>query len=89
MRPAVLNAPRRLDVVEQPVPDPAAGELLLRVAGCGICATEPCAACGWSPRAALDDLFSHRFRLDEADRAFATAAEKPPGFVKATVTMED
>jgi L-iditol 2-dehydrogenase len=40
VRVAVLNAPRRLEVVEQPVPVPAAGELLLRVAGCGVCASE-------------------------------------------------
>jgi L-iditol 2-dehydrogenase len=37
---AVLNAPRQLDVVDQPMPEPAAGELLLRVAGCGVCASE-------------------------------------------------
>jgi 2-desacetyl-2-hydroxyethyl bacteriochlorophyllide A dehydrogenase len=40
VRLAVLNAPRRLEVVEQPVPDPATGEVLLRVAGCGVCASE-------------------------------------------------
>jgi L-iditol 2-dehydrogenase len=42
-----------------------------------------------SGRIVLDDLVTHRFALDDVDRAFATAAEKPPGFVKATVTMED
>jgi threonine dehydrogenase-like Zn-dependent dehydrogenase len=41
-----------------------------------------------SGRIALDDLVTHRFRLDDVDRAFATAIEKPPGFVKATVTMD-
>ena len=41
-----------------------------------------------SGRIALDDLVTHRFRLDDVDQAFATAIEKPPGFVKATVTME-
>ncbi len=40
MRLAVLSAPRRLELVEEPVPEPAAGELLLRVAGCGVCASE-------------------------------------------------
>ena len=40
MRVAVLSAPRRLELVEHPVPVPAAGELLLRVAGCGVCASE-------------------------------------------------
>jgi threonine dehydrogenase-like Zn-dependent dehydrogenase len=36
----------------------------------------------------LDDLVTHRLGLDEVNEAFATAVEKPPGFVKATVTME-
>ncbi len=40
MRLAVLSAPRRLELVEEPVPEPAPGELLLRVAGCGVCASE-------------------------------------------------
>jgi threonine dehydrogenase-like Zn-dependent dehydrogenase len=37
-------------------------------------------------RVTLDDLVTHRFGLDDVGAAFATAAEKPPGFVKATVT---
>jgi 2-desacetyl-2-hydroxyethyl bacteriochlorophyllide A dehydrogenase len=40
VRLAVLSAPQRLDVVEEPVPEPAAGEALLRVAACGVCASE-------------------------------------------------
>jgi threonine dehydrogenase-like Zn-dependent dehydrogenase len=40
MRLAVLNAPRQLDVVEEPVPEPGPGEVLLRVASCGVCASE-------------------------------------------------
>jgi threonine dehydrogenase-like Zn-dependent dehydrogenase len=40
VRLAVLSAPRRIDVVEEPVPEPAAGEVLLRVANCGVCASE-------------------------------------------------
>lgn len=40
MRVAVLNAPRRLDIADLPVPEPAAGEVLLRVASCGVCASE-------------------------------------------------
>lgn len=42
-----------------------------------------------SGRIALDDLVTHRFTLRQVNEAFATAVEKPPGFVKATVTMED
>jgi len=41
-----------------------------------------------SGRIALDDLVSHRFGLADVSEAFAVAVEKPPGFVKATVTME-
>jgi L-iditol 2-dehydrogenase len=40
VRVAVLNAPRQLDLVEEPVAEPAAGEVLLRVASCGVCASE-------------------------------------------------
>jgi 2-desacetyl-2-hydroxyethyl bacteriochlorophyllide A dehydrogenase len=38
-----------------------------------------------SGRLSMDDLVTHRFELVDVDRAFATAVEKPPGFVKATV----
>ena len=41
-----------------------------------------------SGRIGLDDLVTHRFGLDDVNEAFAVAVEKPPGFVKATVTME-
>jgi L-iditol 2-dehydrogenase len=37
---AVLRAPQRIDLVDAPVPEPAAGEVLLRVASCGVCASE-------------------------------------------------
>jgi L-iditol 2-dehydrogenase len=38
-----------------------------------------------SGRLAMEGLVTHRFPLEEIDRAFGTAVEKPPGFVKATV----
>ena len=38
-----------------------------------------------SGRIAIDDLVTDRFPLDQIDKAFRTAVEKPPGFVKATV----
>jgi len=41
-----------------------------------------------SGRLSLDDLVTHRFRLDEIDQAFRTAHEKPSGFVKSTVVMQ-
>ena len=41
-----------------------------------------------SGRVTVDDLVSHSFALEEIDRAFETAFEKPEGFVKATVSMD-
>jgi hypothetical protein len=70
VRVAVLNAPRRLDIADLPVPEPAAGEVRLRVA------------------LALDDLVTHRLALDQVDDAFAVAVEKPAGFVKASIIIE-
>jgi L-iditol 2-dehydrogenase len=40
VRLAVLSAPRRIDLTDEPVREPAAGEVLLRVAACGVCAGE-------------------------------------------------
>jgi threonine dehydrogenase-like Zn-dependent dehydrogenase len=40
-------------------------------------------------RIRLDDLVTHRFGLDEVDRAFGVAHEKPDGFVKSTVIVGD
>jgi L-iditol 2-dehydrogenase len=40
MRLAVLSAPRQLEVVDEPVPEPGPGEVLLRIASCGVCASE-------------------------------------------------
>jgi L-iditol 2-dehydrogenase len=37
---AVLNAPQRIELVEQPVDEPGPGQLLLRIASCGVCASE-------------------------------------------------
>jgi threonine dehydrogenase-like Zn-dependent dehydrogenase len=38
-----------------------------------------------SGRLSMDDLVTHRFPLEDIDAAFRAAAEKPEGFVKATV----
>jgi L-iditol 2-dehydrogenase len=40
-----------------------------------------------SGRLSLEDLVTHRFRLNDINQAFATACEKPEGFVKSTVIM--
>jgi threonine dehydrogenase-like Zn-dependent dehydrogenase len=39
MRAAVLTAPGTIAMVEQPLPDPGAGEVRLKVEGCGVCAS--------------------------------------------------
>jgi threonine dehydrogenase-like Zn-dependent dehydrogenase len=40
MRTAVLEAPGRFVIVDEPIPEIAPGEVLLRVAACGVCASE-------------------------------------------------
>jgi len=42
-----------------------------------------------SGRLSLEDLVTHRFRLSEINQAFLTAHEKPEGFIKSTVVMEN
>jgi NADPH2:quinone reductase len=39
MRTAVLEAPGRFGIREHPVPEPVEGEVLVRVEGCGVCAS--------------------------------------------------
>lgn len=41
-----------------------------------------------SGRLSLDDLVTHRFPLQEINQAFLAAHEKPEGFVKSTIVME-
>jgi threonine dehydrogenase-like Zn-dependent dehydrogenase len=40
MRIAVLNAPGEFQVMEQQTPEPGVGEVLVRVANCGVCASD-------------------------------------------------
>ncbi|HEX5836587.1 MAG TPA: zinc-binding dehydrogenase [Anaerolineales bacterium] len=42
-----------------------------------------------SGRMSLDDLVTHRFQLNQINEAFRTAHEKPQGFVKSTVLMQN
>lgn len=42
-----------------------------------------------SGRLSLEDLVTHRFQLSEVNKAFQTAHEKPEGFVKSTVVMQN
>jgi threonine dehydrogenase-like Zn-dependent dehydrogenase len=41
-----------------------------------------------SGRLSFEDIVTHRFQLNEINQAFATACEKPEGFVKSTVLMD-
>ena len=40
MRQAVLKSPGTFEIVDAPTPEPAPGELLVRVAACGVCGSE-------------------------------------------------
>jgi L-iditol 2-dehydrogenase len=40
MQVAILEGPERITIAESPVPRPGPGEVLLRVALCGICGTD-------------------------------------------------
>ena len=42
-----------------------------------------------SGRMSLEDLVTHRFQLSDINRAFLAAHEKPEGFVKSTIVMEN
>ncbi|WP_347139004.1 zinc-binding dehydrogenase [Paracoccus sp. SSK6] len=50
MRAAVLEGPQRFSVAEVPVPRPGPGEVLIRLEGCGVCASnvEPWEGQPWS-----------------------------------------
>jgi len=50
MRAAILAAPGRIEVADVAVPDPAAGEVRVRLEGCGVCASnlEPWAGTPWT-----------------------------------------
>jgi 2-desacetyl-2-hydroxyethyl bacteriochlorophyllide A dehydrogenase len=42
-----------------------------------------------SGRLSLEDLVTHRFQLSDINQAFLAAHEKPEGFVKSTIVMEN
>jgi 2-desacetyl-2-hydroxyethyl bacteriochlorophyllide A dehydrogenase len=42
-----------------------------------------------SGRLSLEDLVTHRFQLSEINKAFEAAHEKPEGFVKSTIVMQN
>lgn len=40
MKMARLRGPRRFELIDEPIPEPAAGEVLVRVSYCGVCTSE-------------------------------------------------
>jgi D-arabinose 1-dehydrogenase-like Zn-dependent alcohol dehydrogenase len=40
VRAAVLESPGRFRIVERPLPEPAAGEVRIRIEGSGVCASD-------------------------------------------------
>lgn len=50
MRAAIVTGPKALEIVDAPLPEPAAGELRVRLEGCGVCASnvEPWHGQPWS-----------------------------------------
>jgi threonine dehydrogenase-like Zn-dependent dehydrogenase len=50
MAAAVLAAPGRIEIAERPLPEPGAGEVRIRLEGCGVCASnlEPWAGNEWT-----------------------------------------
>ena len=40
MKIAVLQAPRNFEIINEPIPEIALDEVLLRVAACGVCTSE-------------------------------------------------
>jgi len=74
---AVLSAPQRIELVEEPVPEPAAGEVLLRVAASGVCASE---LDMWEGRADVDyPRFPGHEVSGTVERAGAGADHLRPG----------
>ena len=39
MRAAIIAEPRRAEIMDVPVPEPGANQLLVRLEGCGVCAS--------------------------------------------------
>jgi propanol-preferring alcohol dehydrogenase len=68
MRALVLEAPRTpLTVVERPRPEPAPGQVLLRVRACGVCRTDLHVVDGELPRPALPLVPGHQIVGETGD----------------------
>ena len=61
MKALRYDGPHQLCVVELPIPEPAAGEALLRVGGCGICGSDVHGYTGESGRRVAGQVMGHEF----------------------------
>src|SRR5207247_5133587 len=59
MRTAVLQAPRRVEVTEQPTPRPGRGEAVVRVAGTAVCHTDLAIYTGRHPGVRYPVILGH------------------------------
>src|SRR6059058_4497949 len=59
MRTAVLQAPRRFEVTEQPTPRPGRGEAVVRVAGTAVCHTDLAIYTGRHPGVRYPVILGH------------------------------
>ncbi len=59
MRSAKLTAPRRIEIVEEPVPVPSEGEVLIRIRAAGICGSDLHIYQGERPDVALPRVMGH------------------------------
>jgi threonine dehydrogenase-like Zn-dependent dehydrogenase len=77
MRAAVLTAPKRFELQEQPVPRPAPGEVLVRVDACGVCASdfESWLGEGDFPRVLGHEVAATVVELGPSTRAIAAGGE--------------
>lgn len=66
MKSLVWQGPRRMEIVESPVPDPAAGEVLIRVERVGICGSELSGYLGQNSLRKPPLVMGHEFAGDVA-----------------------
>ncbi|HVJ81547.1 MAG TPA: alcohol dehydrogenase catalytic domain-containing protein, partial [Planctomycetia bacterium] len=61
MQSLLYDGPNRLRVVDMPVPEPAAGEVRLKIGGCGICGSDVHGYTGESGRRTAGQVMGHEF----------------------------
>jgi len=61
MKAAVITAPGKMDMLEQPIPVPAAGEALIRIAYTGLCGSDVHIYKGESSKAKPNVIVRHEY----------------------------